>query len=182
MSSTSPVATSTTVAKRVTSVLPKAAKTNISLFIHQCAENGSIDATTALAMKNLLDDRSFAMEYKAALANILDEQKTKRAENRAIREKKKSEKNQSNDSSDEEEQAPIKPDTNASSGVDNLPKSSPESPVSSSGSSCEIASQPKPSTNPQTEAPKESSKPKTTEKSKSKEKKTSKKSKKSTSN
>ena len=88
MSSTSPVATSTTVTKRVTSVLPKAAKTNISLFIHQCAENGSIDATTALAMKNLLDDRSFAIEYKAALANILDEQKTKRAENRAIREQK----------------------------------------------------------------------------------------------
>ena len=32
--------------------------------------------------------RSFAIEYKAALANILDEQKTKRAENRAIREQK----------------------------------------------------------------------------------------------
>ena len=178
MSSTSPVATSTAVAKRVTSVLPKAAKTNISLFIHQCAENGSIDATTALAMKNLLDDRSFAMEYKAALANILDEQKTKRAENRAIREKKKSEKNQSNDSSDEEEQAPIKTDTNADNGVDNPPKASPVSP---SGSSCEIATQPKPSTNPQTEEPQESTKPKTTEKTKTKEKKASKKSKKSTS-
>ena len=72
MSSTSPVATSTAVAKRVTSVLPKAAKTNISLFIHQCAENGSIDATTALAMKNLLDVELLCKRrYKAAAANIL---------------------------------------------------------------------------------------------------------------
>ena len=85
--SQSPSVTSTV--KRVTAVLPKSAKTNISTFIHLCARNGTLDASTVLTLNDLLDNREFALEYKNMLADVLEFQKNTRATNKAIREEKK---------------------------------------------------------------------------------------------
>lgn len=97
----SPVATSST-SKRVTAVLPRASKTAISLFISQCAKNGTLDASTVLALNSLMNDRQFAIDYKSELNNVLAQQKEIRAQNKLVREEKKAAKEANTQSSDSE--------------------------------------------------------------------------------
>ena len=60
--------------QRITSVLPKASRTHISIMLKLGAEKGTIDAATALAITELISDREFAVEFKTKLSeqNIAD--------------------------------------------------------------------------------------------------------------
>ena len=69
----------------MTSVLPKAAAANLSLAIKLCADKGTIDASTALAMMAILTDREFAVEFKTKMADIQAIQKDQRATNKEAR-------------------------------------------------------------------------------------------------
>lgn len=83
----SPIATSST--KRVTAVLPRSSKTAISVFISQCAKNGSLDAPTVLTLTSLMDDRQFAIDFKTQLGEIMAKQKETRTQKKLIKEQKK---------------------------------------------------------------------------------------------
>tara|TARA_Y100000389_G_scaffold204455_1_gene257102 strand:+ start:59 stop:391 length:333 start_codon:yes stop_codon:yes gene_type:complete len=91
---------STSSSKRITAVLPKASKTAISVFISQCAKNGSLDAPTVLALSALMDDREFAVAFKNDLSDTMAKQKETRIQNKAIREEKKAAKESSSSDSD----------------------------------------------------------------------------------
>tara|TARA_Y100000389_G_scaffold91252_1_gene87841 strand:- start:6 stop:491 length:486 start_codon:yes stop_codon:yes gene_type:complete len=111
----SPVATSTVSAsKRVTAVLPKAAKTNINTFIRQCAKNGSLDASTVLALTALMDDREFALAFKNDLAEVMEKQKEIRSANKAIRAEKKAAKENSSAASSPPDSKPASPKADSS--------------------------------------------------------------------
>ena len=65
--------------RRVNAVLPKASKQAIQLLLEIAAEKHSIDASTVLALTNLLSDRQFALDFKTKQASVLIEDKERRA-------------------------------------------------------------------------------------------------------
>lgn len=70
---------------RMTSVLPKTARQAIQLTLELAADRGTIDASAALAITQLISDRQFAIDYKTKHAEELVKQKQERAEKKEAR-------------------------------------------------------------------------------------------------
>jgi hypothetical protein len=75
----------------MTSVLPKTARTVISLTIELAASKNTIDATTALALTALLSDKQFAIEFKTKMLDTQVQEKSQRAINKEARLQKQAE-------------------------------------------------------------------------------------------
>jgi hypothetical protein len=73
----------------MTTVLPKAASSVLTLTLELAAKRGTIDASTALALSSLLSDKQFAIEFKTKMADTRASQKEQRAINKEAKLQKK---------------------------------------------------------------------------------------------
>ena len=67
---------------RTRAVLPIASRLSLETFLTLAAQDNVIDATTALAFKDLLNDRAFALRFKQSLITTQNNHKIKKNKNK----------------------------------------------------------------------------------------------------